>query len=171
MILKTDLKFDLERLIDSLRFYIDIFDYNNQLAITFDETRLKENVEPHFIAIGKSPPDIDQWNLDQTCPIFKNSYFEEIINSIPYSKQRARLMRMPPRSTYSMHVDTYQRLHWAIITDPACHLTFQNNKTFFGWHIPADGFAYIADTRKLHSAVNPWDQYRYHLVIDIKDQK
>jgi Aspartyl/Asparaginyl beta-hydroxylase len=169
VIFKTNLQIDLPRLVKDLSRYIDVFDQFNQLSIVYDENRLVENIEPHYVAIGKSTPDIDQWNLNKICPLFANSYFAEIFDLVPYKKQRARIMRMAPRSTYSMHVDSYKRLHWALITDPSCHLTFQNNEQFFGWHIPANGFAYLVDTRKMHSAVNPWDQYRYHFVIDIKD--
>lgn len=168
MIVKTDLNFNIDMLISDLKKYINVFDSQNQLAITYDEKRVLDK-EPHFVAIGRSPPDIDEWDLTKICPIFQNSYFASMLDKIPYSLQRVRLMRMSPKSTYSMHVDTYKRLHWALITHASCHLTFQHHNTFLGWHIPADGYGYIADTTKLHSAVNPWDQYRYHLVMDIKD--
>jgi len=169
VIFKTNIKLELDRLLNDLSQVVSVFNSMNQLAIVYDPKKVIDGHEPHFSAIGKSPIDIDEWNLTEVCPIFKNTYLEEVIDIIPYQKQRIRLMRMLPKTTYSMHVDTYKRLHWALITDPSCHLTFQSNAKFFGWHIPADGFGYLADTTKMHSAVNPWDQIRYHLVIDIKE--
>lgn len=168
MIFKTNIQIDINRALLDLDKIVQFFDNKNQLAITYDPDRPPYDLAPHLSAIGKSPIDIDQWNLSTVCPIFKDSYFYEILQNLPYTVQRARLMRMAPKTTYSMHVDTYKRLHFALITNPGCHLSFQSGDKFFGWHIPADGHAYIADTTKLHSAVNPWDQNRYHMVVDIK---
>ena len=78
-------------------------------------------------------------------------------------------MRMKPKTCLSFHKDLYKRLHWALITKPECHISFRENanSNFVGYHIPADGYGYMLDTTIGHTALNPSNYDRYHLVIDI----
>jgi hypothetical protein len=165
---KTDYYYDPEILRLELEKYIPYFNQMDQLSIKFDPHK-NLNELPHYQCIGRSPSDILDWNFTEICPIFKNSKFLNILSNLKESTKRIRLMRIKPRSCYSFHYDTYRRLHWALLTFPECHMSFQSsvNNEFTGFHIPADGFGYWTDTKIKHTAVNPTMEYRYHLVIDI----
>ena len=48
MIFKTNVKFDLDKLVDGLSMVEQHFDHMNQLAVTFDASRILKNNEPHL---------------------------------------------------------------------------------------------------------------------------
>lgn len=74
---------------------------------------------------------------------------------------RTRIMKLKPKSTYTMHWDRSPRVHLATVTSENCFLVLENKLH----HIPNDGFAYWVDTRVCHSAVNfTPDLERIHLV-------
>jgi len=149
--------------------YIGYFNNIDQLSLKYDPEK-KLSDEPHYQCIGRSPNNILEWNFTTISPIFENSLFINLIDKLKYKTKRIRLMRMKPRSCYSLHYDYHKRLHWALITFPECHMSFRDEKDlgmFSGFHIPADGYAYLTDTLKYHTAINPTLNYRYHLVIDI----
>lgn len=165
---KTSYFYDPVILKNETQRYIEHFTDMDQLSIKYDPTKnLSE--EPHLQCVGRSPNDITDWNFSEICPIFKDSVFSEILNQVKEPTKRIRLMRMRPRSSYSFHKDQCKRLHWALITFPGCHITFQKNngEEFIGFHIPANGYGYITDTQVKHTAINPTLNLRYHLVIDI----
>jgi hypothetical protein len=165
--IKTDYFYDPEILKQELEKYKPFFTSMDQLSLLYDPTR-KLLEEPHLQCIGQSPLDILDWNFSEISPMFQNSNFIKLIEQINKPNERVRLMRMRPKSCYSVHIDTYRRLHWALITFPECHMSFQiADNTFTGFHIPADGYGYLVDTRIKHTALNPTQEFRYHLVIDI----
>ena len=167
---RTNYYYDVNKLKIEVFKFKKYFNEINQLNVKYDRTRNIETL-PHLNCIGKSPKDISEWNFDNVSPIFENSHMLSTVSQIKETTHRIRLMAMKPKSCYSLHIDTYKRLHWAIITHPSCHMSFQESdeKVFSGFHIPADGYGYMVDTRMMHTALNPWDQFRYHLVIDIID--
>jgi len=93
------------------------------------------------------------------------TYIEEALKLISktHTVSRARLMMLDPKSCYSWHRDVSQRIHIAIETNPHCFLAFETGCI----HIPADGNAYLADTRQYHSAFNGSSSAsRMHLVVN-----
>jgi hypothetical protein len=167
IITKTPFFYDVVKLQNDLQRYKSEFTDIGQLSIRYDPNRDDGNV-PHLSCLGKNPEHIYLWQYDATSPIFQGSEFEKLLEQITMTPKRVRLMAMKPRSCYSLHQDTYRRLHWAIETWPECHMSFKaDGNNYTGFHIPADGFGYLIDTRKPHTAVNPTNNIRYHLVLDV----
>lgn len=91
-------------------------------------------------------------------------YLGETLKKIQSEKIvfRARLMLMHPRSCYSWHRDSADRLHLAITTNEHCRIAFDKGT----YHIPADGYFYHTRTTQFHSAFNgSMKESRLHLVI------
>lgn len=164
---KTDYFYDINILISELEKYKRFFNEIGQLSLYYDTSRnLSE--EPHLQCIGSSPEDLADWNFTEVSPIFQNSEFIKLMKQVTGPIKRVKLMRMRPRSCYSLHRDIYKKLHWALITFPECHMSFQtSDNEFIGFHIPADGYGYLVNTNVKHTALNPTLEFRYHLVIDI----
>lgn len=93
----------------------------------------------------------------------KGTYFEYIINSMPFKPLRTRLMRMPAKRCYSVHRDATSRWHIAIKT--TTHALFVFTQDQLVTHIPADGHAYYVDTTREHTALNGDTEERIHLVM------
>lgn len=164
---KTEYFYNIKDLVDELPNFTKYFNQVNQLSLKYDPTQVKD-IPPHLSCIGRSSLDILNWNFTEISPIFVSSAMIKVVEQIQQPTKRIRLMAMPPRTCYSLHADLYRRLHWAILTYPGCHMSFQEqDNKFAGFHIPADGYGYLVDTRTNHTAVNPSDKIRYHLVIDI----
>jgi hypothetical protein len=75
----------------------------------------------------------------------------------------ARLMKLPPESTYMAHSDPDDRLHLAIVTNPYSYLIDLDNNSMY--HLPVDGSVWLMDTGKRHVAANFGSRDRIHLNI------
>lgn len=79
---------------------------------------------------------------------------------------RMRIMSVPPRSCYTMHVDDYYRLHVVLKTNENCHFLFPTQNIMY--HMPCDKQLRWVDTREQHTFVNSSrDQYRVHIMLDV----
>ena len=88
---------------------------------------------------------------------------------------RWRLMKLNPRSNYSIHSDgvgnekiSNARIHIPVKTNKDCYLGFFNNKssevlesTFYNLK---KGSIYLCNTSNYHSAINFSDETRWHIV-------
>ena len=166
---RTSYYYDLNLLRSDLDRYKSYFNEINQLSIKYDPRAIINDEEPHYSCIGASNEKIKTWSYSTTTPIFQGSEFDKLLSMINRDTRRVRLMAMKPRSCYSLHQDTYKRIHWALETWSECHITFKRNNDFVGYHIPADGYGYLLDTTIFHTAVNPTLFTRYHLVLDVVD--
>jgi hypothetical protein len=101
-------------------------------------------------------------DFDVTCDLFKNTYFEEVIDAVNtrYSAYRGRLMMMPYKQCLSMHSDATNRIHIPLITNPYCFMVIAN-----GVYRLATNKTYIVNTRIDHTAVNAGRYNRIHLVF------
>lgn len=95
----------------------------------------------------------------------KGTYLFSMLTDLQkrYNAYRARIMKLRARSCYSWHKDNSKRIHIAINTNEHCRIAFESGT----WHIPADGYAYSADTTLLHTAFNGSQEDRLHLVCCI----
>jgi hypothetical protein len=103
----------------------------------------------------------EQWNVIH--PQLVGSWWESFINALPMPVYRARIMKMLPRTCYSIHKDIGPRLHIAISTNPQAKFLFTDPAELI--HIPADGNVWWVDTRHEHSAFNGSMQSRLHLIM------
>ena len=70
---------------------------------------------------------IDESKYTQIVPEFKNTYFNEVYNSLKqrFKLGRVRLLLKEPRSTLSWHKDPEPRLHIPIITNLGCSMVIE----------------------------------------------
>ena len=105
---------------------------------------------------------IDETKYTEIAPDFKNTYFEEVINTLKkkFKLGRIRILLKEPRSTLSWHRDPEPRLHIPIITNPGCRMVIEN----IAKHMPADGSVTITNNTKYHNFFNGGEQDRIHIV-------
>ena len=110
----------------------------------------------------KRDKSIDESKYTEIVPEFKNTYFEEIYNSLrkKFKLGRVRILLKEPRSTLSWHRDPEPRLHIPIITNPGCKMVIED----VAKHMPADGSVTITNNTKYHNFFNGGEQNRIHLV-------
>jgi hypothetical protein len=110
---------------------------------------------------------LDEHKFTEFLPDWKHSIFYDIYKNFPMPVTRMRLMRVPPKRTYSMHQDGDNeiRYHIAVKTNP--HAYFVYGDTLDLIHVPADGNCYEFDVSRPHSFVNfnP-NEERWHLVLN-----
>jgi len=74
---------------------------------------------------------------------------------------RTRIMKLNPKQCYSYHIDRSPRVHLAVTTHQHCFF-MEDDKLI---HIPNDGYPYLVDTTKYHTAMNcTLDLERIHIV-------
>lgn len=91
---------------------------------------------------------------------------------------RIRLMSMEKETCYNVHKDFESRYHLAVVAprDSFLYYRLNENPTFtdeimdtahgVGFWIPNDGYIYKMDASKYHTAVNPSNETRIHLVFN-----
>lgn len=108
-------------------------------------------------------PYFDERDFNILNPQLENTYFAQVLRSMPFKPVRSRLMKMPPKKCYSIHVDETNRYHLALQTN--YHARFIFTKAERIYHIPADGNIYWVDTIQEHTAINGGKEDRIHLVM------
>jgi hypothetical protein len=102
-------------------------------------------------------------------------YMQEVVDLLRnhhLSPRRARIIRLTAKTACSWHFDTTPdkylvRLHVPIITNPGCFFETRDEKD----HLPADGSAYFIYVNREHRVINYGTEDRYHLVVDVTDEK
>lgn len=156
---------------------LDVASPHTQLSVT----NLKGDKDL-FCGLGKAITlDEQEYEYCKLNPLFKDTYVEECINKYP-DYYRWRLMALKPRTCYSVHRDgikrfgsdrvgkVNQRIHFPIITDARCFLTFYERLPQSGceekvkhYHLECSK-SYLVETSNLHSAMNFSNNNRIHLV-------
>lgn len=166
-----DLKFDVTELKNDLTHILTLTDWhpeNNQICV---QHRLGDEDNIWFGGSGKLGEWIDgKWSpyfnendFDIINPALKGSYIEHVLDSLPFVPVRARLMKLRPKSCYSIHVDRTARYHMAIHTNSHARFVFtQDNQVY---QIPEDGHVYFTNTIHEHTALNGGMVDRVHLVL------
>jgi len=169
LVKKFESNFDLYKMIDCLETVVAKTPWHskeNQIAI-----QVKDGSTDWHDGLGKASVQTDKgWEeavneqeYTHIHPELKGSYFDEILQSLPFKPVRARLMRLIPKRCYSTHYDFTGRYHLAIITSRHAHFVFVKDQKII--HVPADGCLYYVNTTKMHTALNGDTEDRIHLVI------
>ena len=110
----------------------------------------------------KRDKSIDESKYTEIVPEFKNTYLEEVYNTLKkkFKLGRVRILLKEPRSTLSWHRDPEPRLHIPIITNKGCRMVIEEVCR----HMPADGSVTITNNTKYHNFFNGGEQSRIHLV-------
>ncbi len=176
-----NLKFDIERMRSDLSVILEKKGFKSLKGITnFGAIPLnqipndEESVKGHKLrGVYWTIPDekgkevkrdipIDEEKYTQILPEFKNTYFNEVYETLKkkFKLGRVRLLLKEPRSTLSWHKDPEPRLHIPIITNLGCSMVIEN----IAKHLPADGHVTITNNTKYHNFFNGGEQSRIHLV-------
>lgn len=124
--------------------------------------------------------DYTIWN--EEVPSYLVKLVKQLEKTHDFQAGRVRLSNLKSMMCLRTHADWDQRYHLAIQTNLSTF--FYNNTTHrhnlqyegvthlgnfsgVGYHIPADGFFYKANTLLPHTAVNSGPDDRIHLVVDI----
>ncbi len=101
----------------------------------------------------------DKWIVaDQ----FKNTVWEQILNTLPVEFGQARLMKLIPGEAYYSHADMDDRYHLNLVGEKSYLIDLDNNQMF---PTIADGKWYLMNAGLRHSAVNFSNKDRIQLVI------
>lgn len=73
---------------------------------------------------------------------------------------RTRILRIAPRFVYNTHKDWTDRCQLGIITNEYCYYIEESVL----YNIPDDGYGYVTETTKMHSAANASTEHRVNLV-------
>jgi hypothetical protein len=101
----------------------------------------------------------DPWEIK---PEFKNTFWGEILNSLPYNKGEARLIKLNPGETYMAHSDIDDRWHLNFSGEYSYLIDLDSNIMYT---TTSDGFWYLMDTSKIHVASNFGSVDRIQLVV------
>ena len=95
---------------------------------------------------------IDESKYTELLAEFKNTYFEEVYNTLSkkFKLGRVRILLKEPRSTLSWHKDPEPRLHVPIITNPGCKMVIED----VAKHMPANGKVWITNNTRYHNFFN-----------------
>ena len=108
------------------------------------------------------------WNVVND--LFLGSAFEKLCNE--YECYKMRVMRLWPKSMYSVHIDKSPRFHIALDTNPGAFMLWPDAPTGADLHkglgtvlhIP-EKTIYYTNTCPRHTACNSGDTYRDHIVF------
>ena len=101
----------------------------------------------------------DRWTLKEE---YKNTVWEEIINSLPEEdKGEIRIINLDIKTCYTKHSDIDDRWHLSLSNGESFLVDLESNTM----HQTHAGCWYIMNAGLLHSAVNFGDRNRYQLVI------
>lgn len=95
--------------------------------------------------------------------VFKGHYVEEVYAQLSnrWNIGRLRFMFLRPKTCLSWHRDDTQRVHVPIHTHTKKTALILEDQVL---RMPANGHAYLVDTRLAHTVFNGWDEVRIHLV-------
>lgn len=156
-IVRTDLHFDAERLLQAYQATVDLPRKHHAVAVTSKPGAS----DPLLDGVGARPDEEMQYRVINR--EFRGTYIEEILESLPFRYGRTRLMSIPPQKCYPIHADDTIRYHLAVDTHPFAYIIFPTKKAMY--NIPNDGYVYRMDARYLHTAVNCGPLLRTHLVV------
>ena len=144
---KLSIKYNLNKIKEEL----NLFNYtDNQISLQY-----------HKDCEGLGSVKYIKYNEKEytTSKIPENSEIQKFIkDNFLY---RTRVMKILPKTCYSFHSDYSKRIHLAVQTDERCKIAFEDECI----HVPADGYGYLIDTTKKHTAFNgTFNCERIHIV-------
>ncbi|NJO61502.1 MAG: hypothetical protein HC836_25595 [Richelia sp. RM2_1_2] len=164
MFKKTNIQFSIERALTDLQALQPMLDESSVVCLTCKPT---------------TPPD-EQWidgrdflhgskerDYNQKCHFIIGTYFEYLIDNMPFNSGRVRIFARRPRTAGPIHWDPTRRFHFVLKTDPGRFIveTDKNTTTGTFHHIPADGFVYEMEAEKLHFGLHVGNDITYHVVF------
>lgn len=118
--------------------------------------------------IPKYDTELAESEFIEIATIFKNTVFEDMVESIKtqFNVGRIRLMPLKPKTCLSWHVDYDYRLHYPIITNTSAKMVIEDT----AYHLEAHKWI-LANTKIPHTIFNGGKEVRIHLVANILGEK
>ena len=154
---KLSYNYNLDKILLEIDHIVDTHGWNNnQISLQSPSGNYHDGVG-QVRSLTKKETEYTQQNLPSDWEISKFIKTHDLC--------RTRILKLLPKTCYSIHWDRSKRVHLAIITDHKCKLLIDDNAC----HIPDDGHPYMVDTTKYHTALNgTFDVERIHIVGCIK---
>lgn len=105
-----------------------------------------------------TPYKSSDWNVVNA--LFKDTEFEKLCNE--YDCYKMRVMRLWPKSMYSVHIDKSPRFHIVLRTNPGAFMFWPDWRSHL--HMP-QSTAWYTNTCPRHTACNSGEEYRDHIVF------
>jgi hypothetical protein len=149
--------------------YNEVFMLINKIGFVKNQIMcqsMNESTEDFETGIG-SIDDLEHKNEELykfIQPMLKGSYLEQIISK--HNAFRTRILKLTPRSCYSIHRDPTPRIHIPIVTNEQSWMIWPKNSYCINLK---KGFVYSTDTRSFHTFLNGDKKLeRIHIVMAIK---
>jgi hypothetical protein len=101
----------------------------------------------------------DRWEIK---PEFKDTVWEEILNTLPFDKGEARLIKLVPGGCYMSHADIDDRWHLSLTGNQSFLIDLDDQVMH---RLDIDGYWYDMNAGKTHTAANFGDIDRVQLVV------
>ena len=168
MVKVTDIKFDIINLHNQV---VDIL--NKQPALAKDSTpsylgiglHYYDDKNPYYDCLNylkKTQPGLIYTKPNEYGKQFKFVY--DLFQNLSFTRGRILIAKAGHKGNNHTDEQTAFRLHIPIITNEKCLMNFSDKS----YHMPADGSAYITNTKKPHSFENMGNNDRIHLVFTVK---
>ena len=133
----------------------------------------KDSDNPYYESCGPQPHlnkeykgyTLTEGSYDTTNEMFKDTYFENILNMFPFPVCRVRFVRLSSKACYRFHRDMTYKFHIPLVTNPSNVMIWPEQSHRIIVHMPADGYIYFTETAISHTALNGGQDYRYHIVV------
>ena len=164
---KLNYNFDIDRLAAESLELFEKYGSSVQISLKHRENANKDSLWDD--GIGSAIGDGQFLNTKEYIVLnemLKGTCIETVHNSMAayHIFGRMRLMKLSGRQCMSLHVDLERRIHIPIITNENCLMIVDDEVI----HMPADGNAYLVDTKKRHTALNSNKDFdRIHLMFDL----
>ena len=164
---KLNYNFDLDRLAEESLELFEKHGDSGQISLKHRENSDKESLWDDGVGSSFSGHQIlNTKEYTVLNEMLKGTYLEKVHNTVAkdYNFGRMRLMKLSGRQCMSLHVDLERRIHVPIVTNENCLMIVDDEVI----HMPADGNAYVVDTKKRHTALNSNKDFdRIHLMFDL----
>ena len=157
--LRSDI--DICRIKKDIDAILTVTDYSsNQIALQYS---MEENWKDGIPSKEHSLP-AEEYTYTKWHSFLDGFYIKELLTSLDFPVAHARIMRLPPKTCYTTHVDYYTRYHIPVVSKPLqTFMIFPDKDVTARMH---PGKMYWTNTHELHNFVNGTFDDRIHIVFN-----
>ncbi len=158
---ELDFDIDVDQIKTEIEQILTVTDYfDNQIALQYatemswDDGTVKKN---H--TLNSEEYDYVNWH-----PFLDGFYIKRLLESLKFPVAHARIMRLPPKTCYTTHVDYYTRWHIPVVSKPLqTYMHFPDKNVTVRMY---PGKLYWTNTYELHNFINGTFNERIHIVFN-----
>lgn len=173
---KLDKKYDIDKIKKEYEELVDKVGWTPGLPDYFDAITLQtDGTQDHHLHYDVDKFFIYKWSVEEAEEFAsQNEQYKTLLIPpewemskfiVENNLTRTRILRIAPSFAYNTHKDWTDRCQLGIITNQYCYYIEEGVL----YNIPDDGYGYVTETTKMHSAVNASLEYRVNLIgcIDV----